>query len=74
MTESTQELLKKAWLGGRVGNMSPLSEARAWALAQVWQDDGKPDYGMHKYTAGKVTKVGGGRPTNSAIRQFLEKS
>jgi len=73
MTESTQELLKKAWLGGRVGNMSPLSEARAWALAQVWQDDGKPDYGMHKYIAGKVTKVGGGRPTNSAIRQFLEK-
>ena len=41
MTDSLQEISKKAWHGGRKGFMSGLSEARAWALREVWQDAGK---------------------------------
>ena len=72
-SESLQELLKKAWLGGRKGYLSPLSEARVWALRQVWKDDGKPDYGMLTYIARKVQKIGGGRPSSQAVGQFFEK-
>ena len=41
MDESLQDLLKKAWLGGRKGHMSALSEARAWALREMWRDAGE---------------------------------
>jgi len=71
--DSLQDVLKKAWCGGRKGHLSALSEARAWALREVWQDDGKTDYGMCTYIAGKVKKIGGGNPTRSAMRQFFEK-
>lgn len=73
MAGSAQEVLKNAWLGGRTGDLSPLSQARVWALRKVWQDDGKPDYGMLTYIASKVKKIGGGNPTNEAIRQFFVK-
>ena len=35
MEGSLQELLEKAWLGGRKGYLSPLSEAKAWALREA---------------------------------------
>ena len=57
MEGSLQELLKKAWLGGRKGYLSPLSEAKAWALREAWRDAGKPDYGMCVYIAGKLWKI-----------------
>ena len=41
MAESLQDLLQKAWRGGREGYLSALEEARAWALREVWQDDDK---------------------------------
>ena len=71
MAESLQDLLRKAWRGGREGNLSALEEARAWALREVWQDDDKPDYGMHTYIAGKIVKIGGGHPGRAAVRQFF---
>ncbi len=73
MGDSLQDLLKKAWHGGRKGSMSPLSEARAWALREIWRDAGKPEYGMLTYIAGKVRKNGGGSPTHSAMSQFFAK-
>ena len=73
MDDSLQDLLKKAWHGGRKGHLSPLSEARAWALREIWRDAGKPDYGMLTYIAGKVRKQGGGNPTHSAMSQFFAK-
>ena len=35
MARSQQDVLREAWLGGRDGNLSALSEARAWALREV---------------------------------------
>ena len=73
MAAERQELLRDAWLGGASGNLSALSEARAWALREIWVSDGKPDYGMHTYIAERVTKVGGGCPGRNCIRKFFEK-
>ena len=73
MDDSLQDLLKKAWHGGRQGYLSPLSEARAWALREIWQEEGKPDYGMLTYIAGKVKKNGGGNPTQQAMSSSLPK-
>ena len=73
MVLSQQDLLREAWLGGRDGNLSALSEARAWALCEVWRDGGKTDYGMFTFIAGRLKKVGGGRPTLQAVKQLLER-
>ena len=73
MSESLQELLKKAWRGGRRGTLSALEEAKAWALREAWRANGKGDYGLHTFVAERVTKVGGGHPGRDAIRQFFLK-
>ena len=72
MASTRQELLRDAWLGGRTGYLSPLSEARAWALREVWREDDKADHGMCAFIARKVTKVGGGNPERNAVRKFFE--
>jgi hypothetical protein len=73
MAESLQDLLQKAWRGGRKGNLSALEEARAWALREVWQDDHKPEYGMHTYIAGKIKRIGGGHPGGAAVKKFFDR-
>jgi len=73
MAESRQELLKECWLGGRSNNLSAMSEARAWALREVWRDEKKPDYGMLSYIAGKLKKVNNKAPTPQALGQFFAK-
>ena len=39
MSKSRQELLKEAWLGGREGYISGQTQAKAWALREVWKDE-----------------------------------
>ena len=78
MGDSKQELLRKAWLGGRHGNLSPMMEARAWALREVWKDDKESSYGMLEYIAGKVVKVApegeeAEQPTKQAMAKFFLK-
>ena len=73
MSASRQDLLRQAWLEGRDGNLSALSEARAWALRQVWRDEKKSDHGMLTYVASKVVKIGGGSPTHTAISKLFDK-
>ena len=41
MSDSQQDLLRKAWTEGRTGTLSALSEAKAWALREVWRSEGK---------------------------------
>ena len=65
-----QALLQKAWTEGRHGRMPAWSQAKAWALREVWRDVGKGDHGLASYVAGKVTKAGGGHPSGEAIIQF----
>ncbi len=73
MAASRQDLLRQAWLEGREGNLTALSEARAWALREVWREDDKPDYGMLTTIAKKVTKVGGGHPSHTAISKLFDR-
>lgn len=77
MSGSTQELLKNAWLGGRDGQLSALSEARAWALREVWRDENDTEYGMLTYIAGKLKKKGkgklGGHPSSQALGKLFAK-
>ena len=73
MAKSRQELLKEAWLGGRDGYLSPLSEARAWALREVWRDENTSEWGMMSYISGKLKKKGGGHPSVAAVSKFFAK-
>ena len=57
MASSTQELLRESWLGGRATNLSALSEARAWALREVWRDDGKAEYALNQNCDPKTSKA-----------------
>ena len=74
-----QELLRAAWLGGRTGYLSAQSEARAWALREVWRASHESEHGMLTFIAQRVQKIGpqgrnnGGCPSHSAIFQLFEK-
>ena len=73
MADSQQEVLRSAWLVGKTGCLPGREQAKAWALREVWRDDGKAEYGMNKYIADKLTKQGGGSPERGAVRKFFEK-
>ena len=75
MAKSQQDLLREAWLGGRTGNLSPLEEAKAWALREAWRDEGNSSYGMLVHIAGKVYKTGPGKkhPSPPALSQLFDR-
>ena len=56
MTSSQQEMLRKAWLEGRHGNLCALSEAMLWAVREVWRAEKRSLHGLHTFAAGLVTK------------------
>ena len=69
-----QTKLATMWHSGQEGYLSPWSEAKVWALREVYQEThGGKTYGMNVYIAGKVEKIGDGNPTKEAIRQLLQK-
>ena len=68
MTSSQQEMLRKAWLEGRHGNLCALSEAMLWAIREVWRAEKRSLHGLQTFAAGLVTKVGTGEhPTHRAV-------
>ena len=71
--ECLQSLLEEAWTGGSHGNLSALEEARAWALREVWYEQGQSDYGLCPFVAQRVTKIGGGHPNRHSISKLYEK-
>ena len=79
MAAKRQKILEEAWLGGRVGNMTGMEEARAWALREAWQDEGKSSYGMLTHIASKVHKIAPNKrakkehPSPSALSQLFAK-
>ena len=73
MTDSKQDLLRSAWLDAKAGALSGREQAKAWALREIWKDDGKADFGMQTYIAGKLKKKDGRAPTSAAVRQLLIK-
>ena len=76
---SRQKLLKEAWLGGREGYMSGQTQARAWALREVWRDEnGEKTYGMLTHIASKLYTITPPRkkkehPSTSALSQLFDK-
>ena len=58
MSDSQQELLRKAWTQGRKGTLSALSEAKVWALREVWRSRGKGDWGLMNFVVERVEKIG----------------
>ena len=73
MAAARQQLLQEAWLRGKTGTLCALQQARAWALREVWQEEGKPAFGLHACIARKVTKIGGGHPRSQAVAKFFER-
>ena len=74
MAQSPQDMLKKAWLEGRRGNLSALSEAKLWAAREIWRVYNDSEHGLHKFAAGLVSKAGtGGAPTSKAVGDFYKK-
>ena len=72
--ESQQELLRKAWLEGRDGNLNALGEAKAWALREIWRAEHDDDYGLLPFVAARVSKNGAGdHPSKSALHQLFAK-
>ena len=74
MAETQQELLKRAWLEGRPGNLSAWSEAKLWAVREIWRADKESDHGLQTFAASLVTKFGSKEhPTHRAVGLFYEK-
>ena len=79
MAMSKQELLQEAWNGGRVGALSPQTQARAWGLREAWRDEhGEKTYGMLTHIASKLYTVTAPKakkehPTAAALHQLFER-
>ena len=71
MSDSHQEVLRKAWTEGRAGTLSALSEAKAWALREVWRSEGNSDWGLMNFVAERVEKIVGGNPQQPANSKFF---
>ena len=65
--------MRKAWTEGRTGTLSALSEAKAWALREVWRSEGNGEWGLMKFVGERVPKIGGGNPQQPAVSKFFAK-
>ena len=60
-------------MGGPAGHLCALEQAKAWALREVWAEEGKSNYGMLAFVAKRVVKNDGSRPTTQALAQLFER-
>ena len=70
---AAQASLQHEWLHGKHGGLCAREQMKAWALREVWKEQSDTVYGLHVWIAARVTKVGGGNPTNVAINDLLMK-
>jgi len=59
--------LQEAWLGAQDGRLCPREQARAWALREVWREEGKGSYGLQSFVASKVKTNKDGKPIGKAL-------
>ena len=69
----TQGTLQKLWLQGNASGMAAGEQLKAWALREAWLDGNTGTLGLRTRTAGKLTKVGGGQPTNVVVKDLLHR-
>ena len=69
--------LEQLWKAGRDGGLSPLDQVRVVAYRDAYNEVGLPPKSGGPALLGtiakKVTKIGGGHPSNAATRQLLAK-
>ena len=70
---AAQDTLQKLWLHGKAGGMAAREQLKAGALREARLDGKTGAYGMHTWTAERLTKVGGGQPTSVAVKDLLHK-
>ena len=75
---ASQDTLKELWLAAPEGRLCAREQAKAWALREVWRQEGKADHGLCTWVASKVKKSKNGKPagphpSSSAIEQFFAK-
>ena len=68
-----QTSLKELWLVGKEGGLSAREQLKAWALREAWRENNDGTHGMLTWIAKRLTKNGGGQPTNNAVKGFLNK-
>ena len=71
--------LKDLWKTGKKGSLSPLEQSRAWALREVYRENGIPEKKLYTQVAGKLFKIGkngkkGDHPTPMQSCNFSTKS
>ena len=76
---ASQDELRSVWLQAPEGKLCGREQAKAWALREVWRAEGRGDYGMYPFIAGKVKKTFQGKPKGaspgvSAIKEFFDKT
>ena len=69
----TQGALQKLWLQGNASGMAAGEQLNAWALREAWLDGKTGKLGMQARTAGELTKVGGGQPTNVVVKDLMHR-
>ena len=74
MEATSQETLRRLWLGGTRGTLCAREQARVWALREAWNEEQDTAYGLHEHIRQKVKKIGGGHPTGGAVKKLLAKS
>ena len=76
MAESSS--LRDAWLHAPDGRLCAREQAKAWALREIWNEEGKSSYGLLPWVAQRLKTNVGGSPTGDppsppAIAQFFSK-
>ena len=76
---TAQEALRKSWMEAADDRLCGREQAKAWALREVWREDGKKPYGLNAFVASKVWKQKAGKPkgahpTGEAISLFFQKT
>ena len=75
---SAQEALRSAWLNGTEDRLCGREQAKAWALREVWLEQGNTMYGCYSFVAERVRKTKDGKPTGDhpskgALGEFFQK-
>lgn len=75
---TNQQILRDAWQGGMDDRLCAREQAKAWALREVWREDGKSEYGLHTFVASRVKKnkkgkPTGAHPTRASMQEFFNK-
>ena len=73
-----QSKLHALWHRARTGTMTPWTEAKAWALREIYRENNKekknPDFGVLVYVAAKLRKKCERQPPSAeAVRQLYQK-